>query len=708
MRNNPDYFSRNQIEYPSKILVHPETGHITRASFERIKAMTMKLRRIIPLAGVSSLALATALYAQDNQNAETVVLNPITLVADGQENVEATGGVSVTAEDIEAMQPADVSELFARDSAITVSGGAGPAKRIHVFGLEQSNLAVTVDGVPQGPTSWHHTGSNVIDPAFLKSVEVEAGAAAADAGFGAAAGAVRYETVGAKDLLTDGRNQGGRVGLSYGSNGRGVTGSLAGYGVYEGFDWFAMVHGTDGKNYENGDGYEVVGTEPGTRGALVKLGYEAEGHRLELAIDHTEDDGDRTIKMNMDLNADKLVYPLTVTRNSVSLKYSSTAPTDAWDPEAMLYITENKYERPDYAPGATNGDMNLKNRTIGGHIKNTYALGPGNITSGIDWAYNDYDVDNYGDTDRRYWTMETMQIGAFVQGRFEFDNGIDLSTGARVDHHRFTDWNGERVSDTGASINGTISYEFAEGYEVFAGASHTWLGYKFGEYALLHARSSDLYVADDFEPSEARNIKLGLNANQGNWTGNLTFFDTRLKNMGEFIFDEEPYYLGNVDEYRSKGFTLQGTYSWGSGRIGGSFTKADVSQNGIDVLPGGGTAVPVGKVATLFVDQEIAQYNLKVGASVEWADKLASSDMTEAGFYDQSSYTVVNLYGEWRPQNYENIVVHLGIDNVFDRTYYERSSYVERDVYRGDVLARDIDPLYAPGRTVTLGVKMDF
>lgn len=72
------------------------------------------------------------------------------------------------------MQPADVSELFARDSAITVSGGAGPAKRIHVFGLEQSNLAVTVDGVPQGPTSWHHTGSNVIDPAFLKSVEVEA------------------------------------------------------------------------------------------------------------------------------------------------------------------------------------------------------------------------------------------------------------------------------------------------------------------------------------------------------------------------------------------------------------------------------------------------------------------------------------------------------------------------------------------------------
>ena len=671
----------------------------------------MKFRRILALASVSSLALGTALSAQETP-AEAITLQPLTLVADGQENVEATGGISVTAEDLEILQPADVSELFSRDSAITVSGGAGPSKRIHVFGLEQSNLAVSVDGVPQGPTSWHHTGSNVIDPAFLKSVEVEAAAAAADAGFGAAAGAVRYETVGARDLLTDGRTQGGRAALSWGTNGRGVSGSLAGYGLYEGFDWFAMIHGTDGKNYEAGNGLEMDGTEPALRGGLVKLGYEQDGRRVELAYDHTEDDGDRTIKMNMDLYpvsptrpVDRGVYPLKVSRDTLTLKYSSTAPTDAWDPEAMVFVSRNKYERPNYATGdrPINGDMNLENQTIGGKLQNTYTLGQGKITAGVDWAYDDYDIDNYGDTDRRYWTMDTMQIGAFVQGRFEFDNGIDLSTGLRLDHHRYTDFNGNRHSDTGASVNGTVSYEFAEGFEVFAGASHTWLGYTFGEYALLHARSSDLYVADDYETSSARNIKLGLNADRGNWSGNLTFFDTRLKDMGELVFpeDESAPYLGNVEEYRSKGFTLQGAYSWGSGRVGGSFTKADVTQGGEDRLPNGGTAVPVGQVATLYVDQEIAQYNAKVGATVEWANKLSGDYLTEAGFSDAPSYTVLNLYGEWRPQNYENVVVHLGIDNVFDRTYSERSSYVQFD-------ARGVQPLYAPGRTVTLGLTMDF
>lgn len=676
----------------------------------------MKLRRILPLAGVSTLALASAIHAQDlagndTTEAQGVVLAPITLIAGGRESVEATGGVTVSAEDIAAMQPADVSELFARDSAITVSGGAGPAKRIHVFGLEQSNLAVTVDGVPQGPTSWHHTGSNVIDPAFLKSVEVEAGAAAADAGFGAAAGAVRYETVGAKDLLTEGKTQGGRVGLSYGSNGRGLSASLAGYGLYQGFDWFAMIHGASGDNYESGNGLEMDGSEPAVRGALVKLGYEFDTHRIELAFDRTQDDADRTIKMNMDLYptsparpVDRNVYPLTITRNTLTLKYSSTAPTDAWDPEAMLFVSNNKYERPNYATGARpiNGDMNLENQTIGGKLQNTYTLGQGKITAGVDWAYDDYDIDNYGDTDRRYWSLETMQIGAFVQGRFEFDNGIDLSTGLRLDHHRFTDWNGDKHNDTGASVNGTVSYEFAEGYEVFAGASHTWLGHTFGEYALLHARTADLYVADDYKASTARNVKLGLNVDQDNWTGNLTFFDTRLKDMGELQYpDDAPYYLDNVAEYRSKGFTLQAAYTWGSGRVGGSFTKADVTQDGEDRLPNGGTAVPVGKVATLYVDQELAQYNAKVGATVEWADKLSGDYLTEAGFSEAPSYTVLNLYGEWRPANYENVVLHLGVDNVFDRNYSERSSYVQYE-------ARGVMPLYAPGRTVTLGLKMDF
>lgn len=192
----------------------------------------MAFCKVMPLAGVSLLAMVSALGAQQ-ANVDEVTLDTIYVVSNGKENVEATGGAVVTEDDLKRLQPADVSEIFARESSITVSGGGGPSKRIHVFGMEQSNLAVSVDGVPQVATSWHHTGSNVIDPAFLKRVDVEAGAAASDSGFAAAAGAIRYETVGAQDLLEAGQSVGGRASVGWGTNGRGWSGSLAGYGKNE-------------------------------------------------------------------------------------------------------------------------------------------------------------------------------------------------------------------------------------------------------------------------------------------------------------------------------------------------------------------------------------------------------------------------------------------------------------------------------------------
>lgn len=62
----------------------------------------------------------------------------------------------------------------------------------------------------------------------------------------------------------------------------------------------------------------------------------------------------------------------------------------------------------------------------------------------------------------------------------------------------------------------------------------------------------------------------------------------------------------------------------------------------------------------------------------------------------------MNLYGEWRPQSYENVAVRLGIDNIFDRQYFERSSYAQR------ADGAPVYPLYAPGRTITLGLTTNF
>ncbi|WP_417239416.1 TonB-dependent receptor domain-containing protein [Celeribacter halophilus] len=663
----------------------------------------MGISRFMALCGVSYVAFASAGFAQEVYELDMI---NVSLVDEGQENVEATGGAVISEEDIEVLSPQNVSELFARESAVTVSGGAGPSKRIHVFGMEQSNLAVSVDGVPQGGTSWHHTGSNVVDPAFLKSVELEAGAAAADAGFAAAAGAVRYETVSAYDMLADGDVAGGRASLTYGDNGQGVSGSLASFGIYENLDWMVMIHAQDGDNYEAGDGTEMPGTAPAAKGLLSKFGYEFGTSRVELAYERSEDDEDRVIKMNMDLNHDDTVYPLDVSRDTLSLRYTSTAPTDMWDPDFMIYATQNDYWRPNYASGTRpfNGDMILDDDVVGGVLKNTFTVGAGSISAGIDFAKEDFSIDNYGDSTvvPQYTDLSTTQVGAFAQGRFSFANGIDLSAGLRADYHKLEDMDGQTFEGTGLSANATVSYEFAPGFEFFAGGSRTWLGYDVGEFALMHA--ADYSIDPDYEAGTATNFKIGLNGTVGDFSGGIAYFDTKIKDLANYLRSGDYGTISNSGEVRSKGVTLNGQYNWGTGRFGASYTKADVTEDGDFVIPNGGTVMPVSDLATLYVDQELPSMNMKVGATVEWAGKLDDDLMEAGGYKAHDSYTVVNAYAEWMLPQLEGATLRLGVDNIFDELYYERSSYVYREISD----TRTVYPAYASGRTISLTATLDF
>lgn len=657
----------------------------------------MKIIRILPIAGASLLASAAAVYAEDTQDKDSTVLETITIVSKGSDNAKATGGSVITSEDLEKLQPADVSELFSRQSSVTVSGGGGPSKRIHVLGMEQSNLAVTVDGVPQTATSWHHTGSTMIDPVFLKRVEVEAGAAAADSGFAAAAGAVRYETVGANDLLEDGKNFGGRISTGWGTNGRGFDGSAAGYGRYDGFDWFVMTHGSDGKDYKNGDGDKVLGTAPAARNILSKFGYEFDEHRFELGYERSRDEADRLIKMNMGLTGDEL-HPLEVSRQTFNFTYKTTAETDLWNPELQLYHSQNDYWRNNYT-NRTNGNMILNEDLYGGKFQNTFILDTGKITAGIDGGQHDYHTDNYGMNNRRYRDFYTTQFGLYSQGRFEFDNGFNLSTGGRYDFQRFNDWNNNSFSDSGASVNATLAYKFNDNVEVFAGASRTWLGYVIGDYGYVHARNNAFSTDPNFDAGTAKNFKVGANFGGENWNAGVTLFDTRINGLpvyGTASLTNDP------EEYRSRGVTLNAGYRWGDTNIGATYTKAKVTAGGDAVLPNSGTFMPVGDMATFYIDHMFTDYNLKVGSTVAWAGKISDAVAKAGGFYDQPSYTTVNLYAEWTPPSYETLSLRVGVDNLFDKTYFERSGYAASSNRGG------IDPVFAPGRTVTFKAALKF
>lgn len=602
------------------------------------------------------------------------------------------------------MKPDDVSDLFSRDSSVSVSGGGGAAKRVSVLGIEQSLLATSVDGVPQGATAWHHTGSNVIDPAFLKSVKIEAGAAAADAGFGAGAGSLRYETVGAQDLLEDGKTVGSRIGLSYGSNGRGSALSLANYGRYKGFDWFVMANGTDGKDYKDGKGVVSPGTKAAGRNALVKLGFETEGHRLEFGYEHSHDEADRLQRPNLGNPSSTSLHPLKVNRDTLKLSYKATETTELWDPEVSLYLSNYGYTRDDYSTDFA-GDAIFGEQQFGGKVQNTLQLGFGQITAGVDFNSHGYAVDNYAKpTDTaytRYRDFSTQQMGLYAQGRFEFENGLSLSTGARLDKQRFDDWNGKRFSDSGTSVNGTLAYRLNDRVEVFAGASDSWLGYVVGDYGYLHARVKDFQSAPDLQSGQAKSYKLGANFGGDSWQAGVTLFDTRVRNLFDYGAAKSATVLTNKSaEFQSKGFTLNAKYGFGTTQVGASYTKADITADGSDLAPSNGEFfTPVGQQATLYIDHALVEWDLNLGASAGWAGSLPETKKDATIYKAMEGYTFVNAYAEWAPSAHQGLGLRLGVDNIFDQKYTERSGFGSNT---------RLNPVYATGRTVTLKASLQF
>lgn len=615
--------------------------------------------------------------------------------------IENRGGSELDTSDLDAVAPTKLSDLYGRESAVQVGGGAPASQRIYIHGFEESKMAVTVDGARQAGNFWHHNGTSLIDPAFLKSVAVSPGVSGADEGFATGAGSVRYETVDATDLLAEGDTFGGRVSAMAGTNGMGQKGTLALYGVRGGLDWLAILSNHQGSAYENGDGVEQRGTEPALASGLVKLGRTGEnGNRVEFTLERSKDDALRLLRLNMDGVGGAYPENLNImTRTTATLRFTTENPTESWDPMAELWFNDFDLERPDNGYVRPSGAFNLDAETFGGNAQNSFTLGAGTITTGVDFMTYDVTLERFGYPTIAAATLKegARQMGVFAQGDFDLGGGFGLDAGLRLDRQVFDAVDGQTFDDTGLSANATLSYEVSDTLSVYGSVGRNWMGLEQGEVALYHAR--DYTFDPNIDSTVAETFKVGLNYAAGSWEAGFSLFDTTLKNPLAYNYTTSQRVSG--EDLQSRGFDLSLAYAWDSGRAGLKLTHSDITYDEATVTPGFTEAAPMGTTLTLFADHRIEAWDLSVGASVEHAAKLDDSDLIAAGYLAQPAYTVIDLYAEWTPETVQGLSVRLGVDNVLDETYVARGTYP-------DFPARSIDAVESPGRTVSLTATMSF
>lgn len=595
--------------------------------------------------------------------------------------------------ELETLQPQDMKDLFSEESSVSVGGPIAINQKVYVRGVEETAMAVSVDGARQNNKVFHHNATNLIDPALLKAVRASAGVAPADDGPGAIGGSLVYETIDVDDVLAPDRTVGGFVDGRYASNGEVLTTSGSVYGRAGDVELLGYVKHMDGDDYEDGNGDTVNYSTPALISGLVKIAYENDRvGRFELSHEQVNDDSERPYRANFaDLTAGRPVpesreYDLT--RTNTVFNYSRDRGEGLWNPKFTLAQNETDLETREVP--LTAPDVTLVYNGITGSdsasVENLFHTPFATISTGVDY-YDDSATFRFaGDPDLE---ESAENVGAFVQLRQPVGDWLFLSYGVRYDRQQFTGVDGSDHDDSGVSANLSGEVFLNEYVSINAGYSDVWGGVALAENFILNGA----WAYGDVKPVESSNYTVGLRAQADGFFGELNVYETRIEN------GRTPSWGGGPDQFADfdiEGFDVAAGYQHGRGALSVKYSDIRSEKDGQEATSYDGNyfTVPLGKIITVngFLALPSAKTSLGMSAEVALENEVAGGDAK------QQSYQVVDIYADYRPV--EALTLRLSVDNLTDEAYTDRASYGHE--------FPTVVTLLEPGRSFALSARYTF
>ncbi len=614
---------------------------------------------------------------------------------------ERMEGISViTADDIEQRQARDMEDLFRGQPGVDVGGGVAIGQKLYLRGIEDTNLNITVDGARQGGYLFHHTGRLSIDPALLKTAEVDSGPATADDGPGALGGSVRFETKDAQDLLRDGQDLGARVSAGTESASHAVNGTTAIYGrLGENLGLLGYVSGRNSDDYAAGEGDIQPQTAGQQRGYLFKVSLlDQNDQDLRVSAERTTDHGSYYTRPHMPTFGSQTPTYQEMERETFTVNHDWHPDSDWLETSTTLYHTTQVLDRVESGSRSEAVD-------IGGDIRNTMKLDSGPIahrlTTGID--YYDQKTRNESDGEPNGPNNEdtARNLGVYVQDRMYY-GPWELSVGARLDDYKSEYGNAGDVSGSEVSPNARLSVEATEHLTLHAGYGEAVRGGKTREVILI---GDDVVIAPGLEPERARQREIGLEWRQQNafvkgdrFGFTLTGYDTDIENFQAYNRSDDPAVLYNLEgEVESRGF--EAGITWGKGNYDTRLSYAKTRLENNDGEPLGDEMSVGASVGDTWAWDN--QYHLS-GADVTLGYTLNAVERLERvaeGDNEKPGYVTHDIRAQWTPASYQDLTLSLAVNNLLDKRYSEHSTYT---------LSSNGNSVLEPGRDIRLGMSYAF
>jgi len=651
--------------------------------------------------------------AADGRSGRVTLLKQIDVGA-GAEESAGTKLIAVTREDIERKQPSDLQEIFAGEPGIAVGGAIPSTQKLYVNGIDENNLAVTVDGSRQNNKVFHHNGTYILDPALLKAVTVQPTVAPADAGPAAMAGSIGFETVDPIDLLLPGRDYGAMLTGAYDTNSGTYTVGGSGYGMANGFEFLGYVSYANGGNFTAANGNEMAGTGTNLIAGLGKLAYESsEGHRFELSHEQVRDNAQRPYRANFYFN--RGLEPETrqydFNRQNTVFTYDMVTPTDWFDPKVVLAFSKTSLATDFYYPNVDRVYPSFGvTSSFNGKVENKFAFDLGDVTAGFDF-YSDVADNEQPDGADAYVTDEkATNLGGYIQARLDPTDRSRLSFGGRVDNQWFTGVDGSKYSNAGISGNVSGEYDIiAEHLTIKGGAARIWGGIPLAENGIQDPNWT--YGPTGPTPVTSTNLTGGLEARLNGFTLEGTIFKTDITN-GRFP-DWSPAWGGMEGPNRSFdleswGWEVGAGYEWDSGFVRVKYANVYGNVDGVpaDTDVGRYLTTPIGEIIALTAGHTFTEWGLTIGGDAEFAlpnDRTLAIHPYSGAQWPKlplPGYEVANVFAEWTPPSHENVTLRAEVRNIFNELYTSRASY-----------GQDFDDTVThlePGRTFRFNARIRF
>lgn len=610
--------------------------------------------RLHPLVAIVSLACCASAQAQTPVTEQTLGTIQVTAQRGNDTNTV------VGANRIEVEQAVSLQDLFKQTPEVSVGGGGLPvAQKLYVRGIGERMLAVTIDGAAQPESAYHHAGQVMVEPELLKRVEVEAGTGAATAGPGALAGALRFTTRSATDLLRPDERIGAIVKGSYFSASEGKKLGVTVFGrLNENVGLMVSDTRFDSDDYEAGNGGKVANTAADAESRFVKLDLNHAAHRLALAYEENRDEGLRNKRTNLIVNAINPAQRQRMERSSATANYDFAPGGKLVALHLTAYANENAVQlAPDSAQREKDGT-----KTRGINLVNVSRLGEHKLSYGVDYRR---DIGFASVAGVALADEKASVTGVFVQDDLALGEQWMLGLGGRYDRYDYTDMEGRQFDASAASPSASLSFMPSAQITVRLGHARALRGVGVMEPFLKAFQTNDPAL----QAEKARNTDLGVQWQNGGWQANATIFNQQIDNY--IGYDDARQNLGQV---RTKGYSASAGYHgqlW-SASIGMSHAKPRLNDQPLSSDEAFLLGNASGRTWVAQFDQSIPQQNMKMGWTARATERL---EYVPAGAASKPGYTVHDIYAQWQPLGSDKLSLTLTVSNLGDKFYYDQSSF---------------------------------